>query len=144
MRTSCEKSLQNGSVGMNKILWTISGIGVITLLCWGLQRAPLPEERVVKIVNIDRIMLHTTTKYSFLVDGFWQTHGIHDVDQMRVQFLFDVPDDKKDWVEIYQNKLFLGDWKNDYMVIHVHNAGDIYGGDWDHGKFGKGQNVVID
>ena len=61
-----------------------------------------------------------------------------------VSFVYDVPQSKKPWAEIYEEYRFLDGFKCMWMTIHVHSANEINGGGWDRGKFGSGQNVVIE
>jgi len=34
--------------------------------------------------------------------------------------------------------------KEVYAAIHIHGAEDIQGGGWDHGKFGRGQTIIVE
>ena len=124
---------------MNKLLIIV----LIVLVCGCIYKAGQPrEEKLVRIDGVDKIVMHEPHRYSFLVDGKFQTYTIWSGRADCVEFV-KLIDGEKPWVEAHYESKFLDGWKCCWMIIHA-NPSNINGGGWDHGKFGKGQTVVIE
>jgi hypothetical protein len=100
--------------------------------------------RVDTIKDIDRIIMHERDSYSFLVGDHWEaaaTWGCHDSQPTKV--LYDAGDGKC-WAEKHYTKYAIDGWQCTGIILHIHNPQEINPGGWDHGKFGRGQNVEIE
>lgn len=106
---------------------------------------PQPEiTRVDTIKDIDRIIMHERDSYSLLVGDHWEAAFAWK--SFRIQptkVLYDAGDGKC-WVEKYYTKYWMDGWQCTGIVLHLHDAQEINPGGWNHGKFGRGQNTVIE
>jgi hypothetical protein len=129
-----------GLLGCGTIFW-----GIVILLigsCMFQASKPRPTKEEL-VENIDRIVMHETNYYSFLVGEKFRSFRTMCMGD-GVEFKFDVPASKKPYAVVYWEDKFLDGWRCMYITIHCHNPQDIYAGGWNHGKFGKGQNTIIE
>lgn len=103
---------------------------------------------VQRIYNVVRILMHESHKYTIMYRGESDKEIKSKIIMSSDIRLFeDVPDDQDNWVAftpIVQRGMNTSDFVNSRQVeIHIHSAENIKGGEWNHGKFGKGQTVVI-
>jgi hypothetical protein len=132
---------------MNKLLDKL-GCSTVALIIGGLivyalyRTANPPPAVLSQLRGVDKIVMHETFKYSFLVEGRFHTYSTNNANG--VELKSDVPEKEKDWVEIYTQDVFIDGPKTTYMIIHIHNPNDITAGGWNHGKFGQGMNTVIE
>ena len=99
---------------------------------------------IVKYSHIERVFMHDPGQYSFLYrdessNQLLSVSGkIFGSDTYRAKS-FLVADVKKEdfcWAEV--------DMNNYTITIHIHNASEISGGGWNHGKFGSGSTSPVD
>ncbi len=110
---------------------------IITYVCH-----PYVDPEVHRIDNIEQIMMHTTYQYTFL-----QRSG----DELKMikfkgcspKIVCDVPEGQLCYAtyQLQKNKIDKDTKIN--LVLHLHSARDMSGGDWDYGKFGRGKTNVL-
>lgn len=94
---------------------------------------------------VERIFMHEPTKYSFLYfkpstnELKTATYGI---DQEHLKIIPDVKLENKPWFYYAE---FKGHNRFGYhiLIIHLRNVSDIQGAGWNHGKFGRGQTIIV-
>ncbi|MFA5838452.1 MAG: hypothetical protein WC849_00740 [Candidatus Paceibacterota bacterium] len=94
---------------------------------------------------VERIFMHEPTEYSFMYfkpntnELKTATYGI---ESEYLKIISDVKPENKPWFYYAE---FNGHNQPSYrvLIIHIRNVSDIQGGGWNHGKFGRGQTVVI-
>ena len=99
--------------------------------------------------EVERIFMHHTNKYSFLVrqgDKLENRTFVDDCPQRTIYYeiLDDVPQDKKAYIVIKKHLNYFKE-QSTLIVIHIHNATDIDGGEWKqrHGKHTTTGNTSI-
>lgn len=103
---------------------------------------------VEKINNVVRILMHEPHKYTIMYrNGSNKEIESRIIMSHNIRLFEDVLVDQDKWVSfapIVQRGGHTSDYENSRQVeIHIHSAEDIKGGEWDHGKFGKGQTLVV-
>jgi hypothetical protein len=100
-----------------------------------------------EVNGVVRIFMHEPIKYTF----FCQNSGATKIEQWTVwlgekpQIFTDVPQGHASRVNFMVHKDYPGGPDiYDYFHIHIHSVREIEGGYWNHGKFGRGQTVVIE
>lgn len=131
-----EKSMVN-----NFSLLAYSAIMLAVSACCDQNTTP----QVVKYPHIERVFMHDPGQYSFLYKD--ESNGqlisvsrrvFGSQSEHRAKYIL-IPDVKKDdfcWAEI--------DMGNYLTTIHIHDASEIIGGGWNHGKFGSGSTAPIE
>lgn len=122
---------------------------IVVFLSFLMARAceikPLADER---INDVTRILMHERDRYTLIIKKpeslqllmreFEMGHGV-------VKIIADVPDGQMMWAAQKRYQQFgCGSGCCGDLEIHVHSSQDINGGGWNHGKFGRGQTVVIE
>ena len=110
-----------------------------------------------RIENVVRVFWHEKTAYSVHIQkpGSKELEVISLPDNMclkagsthliKPQLIKDVEANKQRWVRYLKNPYDVrsGSYCLEALEIHIYSEKDIEGGEWDHGKFGKGQTQVI-
>ena len=100
--------------------------------------------QIVKYPHVERVFMHDPGQYSFLYRDessnqlLSVSSRIFGGDNYKAKS-FLVADVKKEdfcWAEV--------DMNNYTITIHIHNASEISGGGWNHGKFGSSSTSSID
>ena len=122
-----------------KVLFSI--LMCLTLL----SCCPSDFDTSTKRVYVYRVFMHETNRYTFMTkeeseDKVWVVNVSC---SERIHLYSDVPQGERMYVE-YCKKCSAGDASYKRVDIHIHNVDEIHGGGWDHGKFGRGQTVVVE
>lgn len=126
-----------------KFLWTVVVIAVsLTMIgCPG----PVRKETVKrdKIEHVARILMQNPHQFSLIIpDGNRPSEYIvKDIQIDEVKFIIDVPKGSDCWVEVIDVR---DPGLKIFGSFHLHQIGEIEGGGWDHGKFGRGHTAVIE
>ena len=119
------------------------------LLVTGCHDAPV---KTVQVLGVERVMMHQTGDFTFLVkqkDSQLATLKLSTYHP--VVFFDDVPAGQSMWLE-YQCRCdkelpqTYTSWhvqNLDKLTIHLRKGSDVDGGDWDHGKFGRGRTEIV-
>jgi len=102
----------------------------------------LPEN---KKMNVDRIYMHEPGRYSVMIKTGPKGEELEIIElraDRKIHIIADVPSQDPCWVYFEREKTMKQSWEK--IWIHVHSPQDIQGGGWNHGKFGKGQTVIIE
>lgn len=100
--------------------------------------------QIVKYPHVERVFMHDPGCYSFLYKD--ETSGqLYSISkntfrssEYRARYKL-IPDVKKEdfcWAEV--------DMNNYIITIHIHDASEVSGGGWNHGKFGSGSTTPIE
>ena len=96
--------------------------------------------------NVERILMHERGKYTFFIrNDETQEFKILTVQlpNKKEKVFTDVPKNESCWIRVgapwdNNNRFSLS------LEIHVHNAKEIDGAGWYHGKFGQGKTTVVE
>jgi len=100
----------------------------------------------IKVDNIVRVFMHEPGAYNFLVsrNGILVPTENYRHSPQRVIIMPDVSREQFMWARVYYKEEEGYGFPQAYLEIHVHSEKDIEGGGWNHGKFGRGQTVVVE
>ena len=95
-----------------------------------------------KISGITRIMMSDPNRYVYFVSDVPKPQVL----QMGAlpDIIYDAPKESNMWVDYVCNKRRDGRVDSCRYIIHLHSVRELEGGAWNHGKFGQGQNVVLE
>lgn len=128
----------------NKILWVVVAITVsLTMIgCQDLNRERIRKRD--KIEHVARILMQNPHQFSLIVpNGRPNEYTVKEIEVTDAIFITDVPQDLDCWIEEIQ----LGSAPSTEKTLgnfHLHQIGEVEGGGWDHGKFGRGHTAVIE
>ena len=96
-----------------------------------------------RFINIVRVLMHETNNFTLIQQNGIELKELQFRRCKSVQMLQDVPLGDPMWASYkltYKNDRAYGELE---LTLHLHSAEDINGAGWNHGKFGRGQTVVV-
>ena len=119
----------------------------------------MEEVKPTVIRNVQRIFMHEKGRYTALVKNS-NTNKIGRLaiviyNDLNLMMFEDVPENEQIWIEYYcgypdynckEIPANFSFWKiyPEKVIMHLHSAKEINGAGWNHGKYGRGQSVVIE
>jgi hypothetical protein len=99
----------------------------------------------IKHIYVDRVFMNENTRYTFITiengEAIVMEKSTHC--PSKIHLYTDVPKGERMYIE-YCNKCSGGSEILKQLDIHIHNLDEIQGGEWNHGKFGRGKTQVIE
>lgn len=98
-----------------------------------------------RVVEIQRVYMNEPGVYSFMYknDNQIGVFGGGSTPYYHYSIFDDVSEGKPMWVKIIQGVYPSGYVDEVRYEAHIHSVKEVEGGGWDHGKSGRGTNVVV-
>jgi len=113
---------------------------------------PREEQEQISLVtttvkNVERVLMHEPGNYTFFYTNPKAPNELLPLRipaVIKVNFFQDVPAEENSWLTFTSYGECLSICHAGLLELHLHSAQEINGTGWDHGKFGRGQTIVVE
>jgi len=113
---------------------------------------PREEQEQISLVtttvkNVERVLMHEPENYTFFYTNPKAPNELLPLRipaVIKVNFFQDVPAEENSWLTFTSYGECLSICHAGLLELHLHSAQEINGAGWDHGKFGRGQTIVVE
>ena len=125
-------------------------IGLVVIILTPVVTKKRISVEKMRVDNVMRIFMHERDYFSFMIEKDNPEIEIVTYRALDVRIIRDVPRDKKGWLDLEKCRGALDSWPGradlscKKMEIHIHSEKEVEGGEWNHGKGGRGVTQVIE